>query len=183
MWRSVHGQNGGYCSSEKSDDSNTDVPTCPFPSRTRRNYRWDGKRLLEARTSKGTGGMHCVGVERRSCGSGAPASRRSCSQEGGSLLVSPRIIATQRTRGPAKDGCTSRFRWTGCGGGSGGAFQYRSEERPVDSLWARWVRADLRDTAPERCPGAQASAVGTKRRKRSKSLEPTSATRAEYDSE
>ena len=69
------------------------------------------------------------------------------------------------------------------GGGTGGAFQYRSEERPVDSMWPRWVRADLRDAAPQRCPGAQASAVGTKRRKRSKSLEPTSAARTEYDSE
>ena len=69
------------------------------------------------------------------------------------------------------------------GGGRGGAFQYKLEERPVDSLWARWIRADLRDTASQRCPGTQASAVGTKRRKRSKSLEPTSATRAEYDSE
>ena len=141
----------------------------------------DGKRLLEAWTSKGTGGMHCVGVGRRS--HGAPASRRSCSQEGGSLRVSPRITATRRTRGPAKDGCTSRFRWTGGGGGTGGAFQYRSEERPVDSMWPRWVRADLRDAAPRRCPGAQASAVGTNRRKRSKSLEPTSAARTEYDSE
>ena len=90
-------------------------PLCPFPSRTRRDYRQDGKRLLEAWTSKGTGGMHCVGVGRRSYG--APASRRSCSQEGGSLQVSPRITATRRTRGPAKDGCTSRFRWTGVGGG------------------------------------------------------------------
>ena len=69
------------------------------------------------------------------------------------------------------------------GGGTGGAFQYRSEERPVASMWPRWVRADLRDAAPQRCPGAQASAVGTKRRKRSKSLEPTSAARTEYDSE
>ena len=69
------------------------------------------------------------------------------------------------------------------GGGTSGAFQYRSEERPVDSMWPRWVRADLRDAAPHRCPGAQASAVGTKRRKRSKSLEPTSAARTEYDSE
>ena len=180
MWRSGHGQSGGYCSFGKSDESNTGVPTCPFPSRTRRDYRQDGKRLLEARTSKDTGGMHCVGVGRRSYG--APASRRSCSQEGGSLPVSPRITATRRTCGPAKDGCTSRFRWTG-GGGTGGAFQYRSEERPVDSMWPRWVRADLRDAAPQRCPGAQASAVGTKRRKRSKSLEPTSAARTEYDSE
>ena len=116
MWRSGHGQSGGYCSFGKSDESNTGVPTCPFPSRTRRDYRQDGKRLLEARTSKGTGGMHCVGVGRRS--HGAPASRRSCSQEGGSLPVSPRITATRRTCGPAKDGCTSRFRWTG-GGGDG----------------------------------------------------------------
>ena len=92
------------------------APTgCPFPSRTRRDYRRDGKRLLDAQTSKGAGGMHCVGVERPSCGSGAPASRRSCSQEGGSLPVSPRTTATRRTRGPAKDGCTSRFRWTGWG--------------------------------------------------------------------
>ena len=181
MWRSDHGHNGGYCSSGKSDDSNTGVPTCPLPSRTRRSYRRDGKRLLEARTSKGTGGMPCVGVERQSCGSGAPASRRSCSREGESPAVSPRITATQRTRGSAKDGCTSRFRCTGWGGGTGGTFQYSSEERPVDSLWARWVRADLRDAAPQRCPGAPASAVGTKRRKRSKSLEPTNATRAEYD--
>ena len=72
--------------------------------------------------------------------------------------------------------------WLG-GGGTGGAFQYRSEERPVDSQWARWIRADLRDAAPQRCPGTQASEVGSKRRKRSKSLEPMSATRAEYDSE
>ena len=181
MWRSGHGQSGGYCSSGKSDESNTGVPTCPFPSRTRRDYRQDGKGFLEAWTSKGTGGMHCVGVGRRSYG--ALASRQSCSQEGGSLPVSPRITATRRTRGPAKDGCTSRFRWTGGGGGTGGAFQYRSEERPVASMWPRWVRADLRDAAPQRCPGAQASAVGTKRRKRSKSLEPTSAARTEYDSE
>ena len=115
MWRSGHGQSGGYCSFGKSDESNTGVPTCPFLSRTRRDYRQDGKGLLEARTSKGTGGMHCVGVGRRSYG--APASRRSCSQEGGSLPVSPRITATRRTCGPAKDGCTSRFRWTGGGGG------------------------------------------------------------------
>ena len=104
MWRSDHGQSGEYCSSGKSDDSNTGVPTCPFPSRTRRDYGRDGKRLLEAQTSKGTGGMHSIGVERRSCGSGAPASRRSCSQEGGSLPVSPRSAASRRTRGPAKDG-------------------------------------------------------------------------------
>ena len=68
------------------------------------------------------------------------------------------------------------------GGGTGGAFRYRSEERPVDSLWARWVRTDLRDAAPQRSPWAQASAVGTKRRKRSKSLRPTSAMRTESDS-
>ena len=69
------------------------------------------------------------------------------------------------------------------GGGTGGALQYSSEGRLVDSLWPRWVRTDLRDAAPQRCPGAQASAVGANRRKRSKSLEPTSATGAEYDSE
>ena len=74
--------------------------------------------------------------------------------------------------------------WLGAvGGGADGAFQYKSEERPVDSLWARWIRADLRDAGPQRCLGTQASEVGTKRRKRSKSLEPSSATRAEYDSE
>ena len=31
--------------------------------------------------------------------------------------------------------------WLGGAGGAGGAFQYRSQERPVDSPWARWVRA------------------------------------------
>ena len=129
MWRSGHGQSGGYCSSGKSDESNTGVPTCPFPSRTRRDYRQDGKRLLEAWTSKGTGGMHCVGVGRRSYG--APASRRSCSQEGGSLPVSPRITATRRTRGPAKDGCTSWFRWTGGGGGRA----ERSSTGQKNDLW------------------------------------------------
>ena len=64
----------------------------------------------------------------RRCGArsyGAPASRRSCSQEGGSLPVSPRITATRRTRGPAKDGCTSRFRWTGGGGGRSVPVQVR----------------------------------------------------------
>ena len=75
--------------------------------------------------------MRCVGVERRSCGSGAPASRRSCSQEGVSLPVSPRITATQCTRGPAKDGCTSRFRWTGLGGGTAG----RSSTGQKNNLW------------------------------------------------
>ena len=129
MWRSGHGQSGGYCSSGKSDESNTGVPTCPFPSRTRQDYRQDGKRLLEAWTSKGTGGMHCVGVGRRSYG--APASRRSCSQEGGSLPVSPRITATRRARGPAKDGCTSRFRWTGGGGGRA----ERSSTGQKNDLW------------------------------------------------
>ena len=72
MWRSVRGRNGGYCSYGKSDDSSTGVPTCPFPSRTRQGYRRDGKRLLEGLISKGTGGMPCAGVERRSCGTGHP---------------------------------------------------------------------------------------------------------------
>ena len=45
--------------------------------------------------------------------------------------VSPRITATQRTRGPAREGCSPRFRWTGWGGGPGGPFQYRSEK----DLW------------------------------------------------
>ena len=58
------------------------------------------------------------------------------------------------------------------GGGTGSAFQYRSEERLGDSLWARWIRADLRDGAPQGCPGTQASEVGTKRSKRSKSSLP-----------
>ena len=117
MWRWVRGQSGGCCSSGTSDGSSTGAATCPFPSKTRRSYRRDGKRLFEGRISKGTGGMPCAGVERRSCGSGAPASRRSCSREDGSPPMSPKITATQRTRGLAREGCSSQFRWTGCGGG------------------------------------------------------------------
>ena len=49
--------------------------------------------------------------------SGAPASRRSCSREDGSPPVSPRIIATPRTRGLAREGRSSRFMWTGWEGG------------------------------------------------------------------
>ena len=51
--------------------------------------------------------------------------------EGGSLPVSPRITATRRTRGPAKDGCTSRFRWTE--GGVGRAE--RSSTGQKNDLW------------------------------------------------
>ena len=31
-----------------------------------------------------------------------------------------------------------------------GVFQYRTEERTVDGLWARWIRLDLGDQEPER---------------------------------
>ena len=41
------------------------------------------------------------------------------------------ITATQRTRGPAKDGCTSRFRWTGWGGGQA----ERSSTGLKNDLW------------------------------------------------
>ena len=58
-----------------SDDSSMGVPTCPSPSKTRRSYMHDGKRLLGGRISRGTGGMPCEGVARPSCGSGALASR------------------------------------------------------------------------------------------------------------
>ena len=45
--------------------------------------------------------------------------------------MSPRITATQRTRGLAKEGCTSRFRWTGLGGGQAA----RSSTGQKNDLW------------------------------------------------
>ena len=114
------------------------------------------------------GRPHPVGHARRRVG------HSQCCQ--GLLPPDARVVLRKTDAPPGSGGL-------GGGGGTGGAFQYRSEERPADSLWARWVRADLRDAAPQRCPGAQASAVGTKIRKRSKSLDPTSAARTEYDIE
>ena len=91
----------------------------------------------------------------------------------GLLPADTRLVLRKENAAPGSGGL-------GGGGGRGGTFQYKSEERAMDGFWPRWIRADLRDGEHQQCPGTQTCPVGAKRRKKSKSLEPPSATREEY---
>ena len=64
-----------------------------------------------------------------------------------------------------------------------GKLSYKSEERPVDSAWARWIRADVRDGQTERCVVMDARQTPTKRRKRTRLAEPPGSRAKEYNSE